>query len=173
MASQGVAAAFLESAMPHVDMLHTLARRLTDSREDAEDLVQEVMLRAYAAWQRQGAPRSMGAWLATICLNNYRSALRKRQARPRECHDDLSLERLTDPGDTELSALAQLDAGTVRVALAALSDGQRQVVTLINLCGFSTDEVARMIDIPRGTVLSRLHRGHRLLAVSLAEAVNR
>jgi RNA polymerase sigma-70 factor (ECF subfamily) len=172
-AGQHGAADFLDAALPHVDMLHTLARRLTNSREDAEDLVQEVMMRAYAAWHRQAAPRSMRAWLATSCLNGARSSGRKQQARPRELFDERALEHLSDPGDTELLALASIDADTVRLALQELSEVQRQVVTLINLCGFSTDQVARMLDLPRGTVLSRLHRGHRALAASLADRIPR
>ena len=169
----GTAHEFIESAMVHADMLHTLARRLTDAREDAEDLVQEVMLKAYGAWQRQGPPRSMGAWLATICLNSARSSSRKRQVRPREQYNERALEQVSDPSDTELLALASIDALDINRALGDLSAGQRQAISLINLCGFSTDEVARMLDIPRGTVLSRLHRGHRLLAVALADRAPR
>ncbi len=164
---------FLELAMPHADMLHTLARRLTPGREEAEDLVQEVFLRAYSAWRRQAPPRSMGAWLATICLNTWRSSGRRRQARPLECHDDAALGELREPSETEVLALARVDAATVNAAMGRLSEGQREVVTMVNLCGFSTGEVARMLDLPRGTVLSRLHRGHQSLAVHLVDRVSR
>lgn len=163
---------FLQAVMSHLDMVHTLARRLTRNREDAEDLVQEVMVRAYAA-RRDTAPQSMGAWLATICLNTARSAGRRQLARPQEYHDDIALARLPAATDTDLAALANLEAEKVQDALATLSLGQRQVITLINLCGFSTDQVARMLNIPRGTVLSRLHRGHQALAARLVDRVSR
>ena len=164
---------FLQAVMSHLDMLHTLARRLTRNRQDAEDLVQEVMMRAFAASRRQDSPQSMGAWLATICLNTARSAGRRQQARPPEYHDDNALARLPAPTDTDLAAIANIEAEKVQVALAALAPGQRQAITLINLCGFSTDEVARMLGVPRGTVLSRLHRGHQALAARLADRISR
>lgn len=163
---------FLETAMPHVDMLHTLARRLCRGREDAEDLVQEVMLRAFAAWRADNPPRSMGAWLARICVNTAASAGRRRQARPPEQHDDLALLALAEPTRTDMVALARIEADLVAAAMATLSIGQREVITLVDLCGFTSGQVARILELPRGTVLSRLFRGHQALAVILAERVS-
>ncbi len=164
---------FLETAMPHVDMLHTLARRLClGRREDAEDLVQDVMLRAFAAWRPENPPRSMAAWLGRICINTAASAGRRRQARPLEAHDDVALLALAEPTRTEVLALARIEADVIAAAMDGLSPGQREVVTLVDLCGFTTGEVARILELPRGTVLSRLFRGHQALAVGLAERVS-
>lgn len=164
---------FLETVMPHIDMLHSLSRRLCQGRDDAEDLVQEVMLRAFAAWRPEDPPRSMAAWLARICINAAASAGRRRQARPLEQHDDLALLEWAEPTRTDVLALARLEADVVASAMARLSRGQREVITLVDLCGFTTGEVARILGMPRGTVLSRLFRGHQALAALLAERVSR
>ncbi len=158
--------------MPHVDMLHTLARRLCRGREDAEDLVQEVMLRAFAAWRPENPPRSMAAWLGRICVNTAASAGRRRQARPLEQHDDVALLALAEPTHTDVLALARVEADVVAAAMEELNAGQREVITLVDLCGFTTGEVARILGVPRGTVLSRLFRGHQALAVGLADRVS-
>ncbi len=164
---------FLETAMPHLDMLHTLARRLCRGREDAEDLVQDVMLRAFAAWRPEDPPRSMPAWLGRICINTAASAGRRRRVRPIEQHDDVALFALAEPTRTDVLALARIEADAVAAAMEALSAGQRDVITLVDLCGFSTGEVGRILEVPRGTVLSRLFRGHQALAVILADRVSR
>jgi RNA polymerase sigma-70 factor, ECF subfamily len=162
---------FMEAAMPHADMLHTLARRLCRGREDAEDLVQEVLLRAYAAWHPDRPPRSMGAWLARICVNTSASAGRRRKARPHEHSDDAAMLSMAEPTRTDVLALARIQAEVVASAMSRLTPGQRVVVTLVDLCGFTSGEVARILELPRGTVLSRLFRGHQALAVTLSESV--
>jgi len=164
---------FLETAMPHVDMLHTLARRLCRGREDAEDLVQDVMLRAFAAWRPDDPPRSMGAWLARICVNAAASAGRRRKARPVEQHDDVALLAIAETSRTDTLAIARVEADLIAAAMYTLTLGQREVITLVDLCGFTSGEVARILELPRGTVLSRLFRGHQALAVTLAEQVSR
>ena len=163
--------AFLEQAMPHLDMLHSLARHHSVTREDAEDLVQESMLQAFRSWQSGTVPASMGAWLGTICLNLARSRVRRAQARPRETQDDAMLILLPGDVDVAVTALAGLEAKQVRAALTLLPDAQREAIVLVDLCGMSTAEVARALGIPRGTVLSRLHRGHRALAELVRESV--
>ncbi len=162
---------FLERAMPHLDMLHSVARLHSDSREDAEDLVQESMLQAFRSWQSGTVPTSMGAWLATICLNLSRSRVRRAQARPRETRDDEGLAALPDHVDVAVTAIARVEAEHLRRLLRRLPDGQRDAIVLVDLCGATTAEAARLLGVPRGTVLSRLHRGHLSLAALVRPVV--
>lgn len=154
--------AFLEEALPHVDMLYTLARRLTSSVQDAEDLVQETFARALAGWRRR-RPHAMPAWLATICLNMARSNYRRRRARPAEV---LEAEQRDVPSgrDTADEAIGALDADAVHSALEQLPRQQREAIVLMDLCGFTAAQVGTVLRVPRNTVLSRVHRGHKRLA---------
>lgn len=159
---------FLQEALPSLDMLYNLARRLTSSGQDAEDLVQETYLRALEGWRRK-RPQRMPPWLATICLNTARSQHRRRMARPVEV---LGAEADVAPSasDTAEEAIGALDADVVHRALARLPHQQRVAIALMDLCGFTAAQVGSMLRVPRNTVLSRLHRGHKKLAEMLEEA---
>jgi RNA polymerase sigma-70 factor, ECF subfamily len=159
---------FLQVVLPHLDMLHNLSRRLSASPEEAEDLVQDTFLRAWAAWPAT-QPSAMGPWLATICLNAARSAGRHRASRPLLRSDDSALAAAPADGDTAAEALGRVDAARVRAALARLRPEQREAIVLVDLCGLTSAEVARLVGAPRNTVLSRLHRGHKALAVLLGD----
>ena len=151
----------------HLDRLHNLARGLTSTRQDADDLVQETCLLALVGWRRQ-RPRDAAAWLTTVCLNASRSAHRRRAARPVECQADPWLARQADPSaDTASRALASVDGEQVRAALALLPAPQREAITLMDLSGFTAAETARITGAPRGTVLARVHRGRKALASML------
>jgi RNA polymerase sigma-70 factor, ECF subfamily len=161
---------FLQATLRHSDMVHALARRLAPSPLDAADIVQETYLRAYAAWGRR-RPDDLGAWLATICLNVGRDELRRRARRAVHIHDG-PIPDLVDSrgsGDTAAAAIAGIDAARVRAALWALPDGQRIAITLMDLCGFTASQVAAITGTPRGSVLSRVHRGRKALALTLSE----
>ena len=157
---------FLRATLRHADLPHTLALRLAPRPADAADIVQETYLRAFAAWQRR-RPDDAGAWLATICLNAGRDE-RRRHARRSAAMSNGPVPDLPDRADTAEAALERLGTGRIRAALWALPDSQRIAITLMDLCGFTAAQVAAITGAPRGTVLARVHRGRKALAVSLA-----
>lgn len=154
-----------------LDMLYNLARRLSDSREEAEDLLQDSIFAAWKAWERHGPPESARAWLATICLNNARSRWRRTRARPREYPDPAAGDRLVAPERVDIEALANIEAAAVHRAMAQLPQNQREAISLMSLCGFTASQSAAILGVPRSTVLSRAHRGHKALAVLLLDWV--
>jgi RNA polymerase sigma-70 factor, ECF subfamily len=160
--------AFLDAFLERLDMLHNLARGLTDSAQDAEDLVQETCLLGLRGWRRR-APDDAGAWLATVCLNAARSGHRRRAARPQEVGADDWLGELPGESDTAAQALAAVDVGRVRAALTQLPEAQREAITLMDLAGWTAASTAAIVGAPRGTVLARVHRGRKALAVLLRE----
>ena len=165
--------AFLEAALPHLDVVYRVARHASRDHHRAEDLVQETYLRAYAAFGNHRGP-STKAWLVTICLNLARSEGRRRARRPVET----ILPELHEPPALGVSvpeeALANIDRDSVGRALARLPEDQRLAIVLMDLAGHSASEVAEMLGCPRNTVLSRVHRGHqRLASILIGEDVNR
>lgn len=161
---------FLRATMGSMDLVYALARRTVDSAEDAEDLVQETYIAALKAWREHRKPRRVEPWLATICLNLARSSYRRRARRPEE----LSLEGEDRPdvrSDPERDAIAAIDRDTLIDAVRRLPEERRIAITLVDLAGFSTAEAARAMGTPKGTVLSRLHRGRRALAEMLGQVM--
>jgi len=159
---------FLQAALDHLDLLYTLARRLVPARAEADHLVQETLMRALQGWRRQ-PPDRVGPWLATICLNTARSQYRHRACRPPELLDPHPGLALPAPDDTATAAMAALIGDRVHQALWQLPAPQREAITLMDLCGFTAAQVAHMTGAPRGTVLTRVHRGHKRLAALLQE----
>jgi len=158
---------FLRATMGAVDLVYALARRMVDRPEDAQDLVQETYLAALRAWRDHRRPRKVEPWLATICLNLGRSRFRASARRPTE----VPLERIdrADPAqDPEERALDAVRRDELVAAMWRLPQEQRVALTLVDLGGFTTAEAARAMGTPRGTVLSRVHRGRRALAVELS-----
>ena len=158
---------FLEATLRHADVVHALARRLATRPADVADLVQETYLRAYAAWGRR-RPDDPGAWLATICLNVGRDELRRR-ARRKAAVDDGPVPDLPAPDDTAEAAVSNLRSDRVHLALWQLPEAQRIAITLMDLCGFTAAQTATITDAPRGTVLARVYRGRRALALRLSD----
>ena len=156
---------FLAAALRHADLLHTLALRLAPHPADAADIVQDTYLRAFAAWQRR-RPDDIGAWLATICLNAGRDE-RRRHARRSAAVSDGPVPDLPDRADTAEAALERLGTAWVKAALWTLPESQRIAITLMDLCGFTAAQVAAITGAPRGTILARVHRGRKALALSL------
>lgn len=156
---------FLAATLAHAEVIHALAARLTAPGQDAADLVQETYLRAFAAWERR-RPEDVGAWLATICLNTGRTQLRRHLRR-------VAVETASEPpdlpgaADTAHDALERIRAARVRAAMATLPEPQRIAVTLVDLCGFTSGQAATITGAPRGTILARVHRARRKLALLL------
>lgn len=158
---------FLHATMGAMELVYNLARRFTDRPEDTEDLVQETYLAAYRAWREHRRPRRVEPWIATICLNLGRSRYRHGLRRPIEVSIEDRDFRAAEVGDPESAAEAAMDREALYEAMERLPQGQRVAITLVDLAGLSTAEVARAMSTPRGTVLSRLHRGRRGLAALL------
>lgn len=159
---------FLEAFTENLDRLHNLARGLTRSRQDAEDLISETCLLALRGWRR-GAPDDAGAWFATICLNAARSAYRRTAVRPREISaEQWLLDQADSAADTADVALASVQAHRVRMAVAQLPPPQLEAIALMDLAGYTAAQTATIVGAPRGTILARVHRGRKVLARTLA-----
>ncbi len=153
-------ARFREQVLPELPVLLRVARRLTRDPVDAEDLVQDTLVRAYRAFERFDG-RHPRAWLLTILRNTHINLVRKR--RPDLLDDEVAARvpaRGADgrqDGTDEQARRDDLDP-IVRDALASLSPNHRAVVALVDLDGLSYQEAADLLDVPIGTVMSRLHR---------------
>jgi RNA polymerase sigma-70 factor (ECF subfamily) len=162
---------FLRATMGAMDLVFNLSRRLTNNRQDAEDLVQDTYLRAFGAWRDQRRPTRVEPWLATICLNLARSGYRTRARRPSEVPLEEWMVKPHPGVDPESRAIEAVEREDLYRAIRELPEEQRVAITLVDLSGFSTYEAAEAMDTPRGTVLSRLHRGRRALARLLGDRI--
>ncbi len=175
--AQGVARVkegFEEEALPHLDAVYRFALRLSGSPDQAADLVQDTFLRAYRAWDQYTPGTRAKSWLFTICRNVF---LRGRERVQR--HDELveqNVERddtLPDPLNPLWASVDTLDPegrffgelvdSEILVAVEALSEEYRAVVILSDIEGLAYQEIADVLDVPVGTVKSRLFRGRRRL----------
>jgi len=168
---------FEREALPHLDALFGTAMRLTRNRGDAEDLLQETYLRAYRFFDRYQPGTNCKAWLYRILFNAGMNFLGKKSRQPggvpfEDVESVLAgaeAAPLQAPTRGDLAALADLLDDEVQAALAAVPESFRVVVILALVEEFSYKEIAGMLDIPIGTVMSRLYRGRRLLQASLRE----
>ncbi|HKX75731.1 MAG TPA: sigma-70 family RNA polymerase sigma factor [Acidimicrobiia bacterium] len=172
-------ATFEQDAMPMAPQLYAAAMRLTRNPSDAEDLVQETFLKAFRAYHTFEAGTNLKAWLYRILTNTFINNYRRESRRPQEVElgelQDLYLYRrlaTADDGSTR-SAEDQLLDGLVEAdikrAVEELPENYRLPVLLADLEGFSYKEIAQILDIPIGTVMSRLHRGRKALERALWE----
>lgn len=163
--------AFEREALRYVSDLRAVAMRYTRNEGDADDLVQETLMRAYSAWHRFQLGTNCKAWLLRILTNNFINEYRRNTKERRWLSRE---EPLVCPGrrraaaDPEGVLMERLLSDEVKAALATLSPDYRQVVTLADLQGLSYREIASRIGCPMGTVMSRLHRGRRQLGRVLA-----
>lgn len=163
---------FREQVLSELEVLYRVARRLTRTPTEAEELLQDALLRAYRGFDGFDG-RYPRAWLLTILRNTRYNRLRKR--RPDLLDDELA-QRLPAPGvdgrqeATPERALHDEFDPLVRDALAALSANHRAVIALVDLDGLNYQEAANVIGVPVGTVMSRLHRARRNVRRNLEEA---
>lgn len=163
---------FVREAEPLMDVLSRRAQQLTRNHADAEELVQDVMLHAYRGFGSYEQGTNFKAWMFRILYNRWCSAHRTRLRRPGEVLTDYSERQVASSREPERSAeteaLAALPHSDVRTAMGNLPMGVRQAVYYTMVAGYSYAETAELLDIPLGTVLSRVHRGRNRLRIALA-----
>jgi RNA polymerase sigma-70 factor (ECF subfamily) len=171
-------ARFAELAMPHMGSLYTAALRMTRNPADAEDLVQETYLKAYRAFNTFQEGTNLKAWLYKILTNTFINSYRSRKRRPEQTElDDVEdlylyrrlggLEAATAGRSAEEEVLEHFTEGDVKDAIESLPEQFRMAVLLADVEGFSYKEIAEILDVPIGTVMSRLHRGRKALQKAL------
>jgi len=168
---------FEEEALELADQVYRVARRLVGSREEAEELVQETYIRAFRSWSSFTPGTNMRAWLFRILTNlnldRGRKIQRTPDLQPLEEGDYFLANKLAAAeGEQALDqerVVEKLSQDNVVGALSAVPHDFRDVVVLVDIGDFSYADAAQILDVPIGTVMSRLHRGRRILKQKLAE----
>jgi RNA polymerase sigma-70 factor (ECF subfamily) len=174
-----VRALFEEQALQYMDQLYAAAMRMTKNPSDAADLVQETFVKAYTAFGQFQQGTNLKAWLYRIQTNTFINNYRKNQRNPYQgTIDDLedwqlgsaqSVTQSTSTRSAEVEAIDHLPDSAVKDALQSIPEDFRLAVYFADVEGFSYQEIADIMKTPVGTVMSRLHRGRRLLRGLLAE----
>jgi RNA polymerase sigma factor (sigma-70 family) len=149
--------------------LYTVAYRLTGNREDAEDLVQEVLLRVRRGLETY-QPGSMEGWLSRIATNAFLDDVRRRKRRPEDLLPEDPDWVLPPAGAADDALAAEVLPDDVQAALHRLPEDFRAAVVLCDVVGLSYLEIGEVLDVPVGTVRSRIHRGRAMLRKALAVA---
>ncbi len=168
---------FEEEALELADQVYRVARRLVGPREEAEDLVQETYARAFRSWRSYTPGTNMRAWLLRILTNlnvdRGRRVQRAPQMQPLEESDYYLANKVASAAGEEAleqeQVVERLSQDAIVHALADINPQFRDVVVLVDIGDFSYADAAEILDIPMGTVMSRLHRGRRALKQRLAE----
>ena len=168
---------FEEEALALADQVYRVARRFVGTREEAEDLVQDTYARAFRSWQSYTPGTNLRAWLLRILTNlnidRGRRLQRPPDVQPLEEGDYYLANSSPSRGGEQVldqeRVVERLSQDSIVTALSALPHDFRDVVVLVDIGDFSYADAAQILDIPIGTVMSRLHRGRRLLKQKLAE----
>ena len=168
---------FEEEALALADQVYRVARRLVATREEAEDLVQDTYGRAFRSWRSYTPGTNLRAWLLRILTNlNLDRGRRKQRApdiQPLEEGDYFLYNKLEEasrePVSDQDAVVERLSQDDVVTALSEVPHDFRDVVVLVDIGDFTYQDAAQILDIPIGTVMSRLHRGRRILKSALAE----
>ena len=170
---------FEEEALELSDQVYRVARRLAGSREEAEDLVQQTYERAFRSWRQYTPGTNLRAWLLRILTNLNIDRGRRQQRTPQttsldnEAADYFLYNRLEsqagDDNPDEERVLERLSQDSIVDALSDVPHDFRDVIVLVDIGDFSYADAAQILDIPIGTVMSRLHRGRRILKKNLAD----
>ncbi len=170
-------ARFERDALQYTNQLYAAAMRYTKDPHDAQDLVQDTYAKAFVAFHQFEPGTNLKAWLYRILTTTFINTYRKDQRRPQISDGELedwqiydAASHTSDQGrsaeDVALDGIVDVD---VKAALAAMPEDFRMAVYLADVEGFSYKEIAEIVGVPSGTVMSRLHRGRKLLRASLAE----
>lgn len=167
---------FEQEVAPHHDALYNFALRLASDPDDANDLVQETLLKAYRFFHTFERGTNCKAWLFRIMKNSFINIYRKTSKEPDKVDYDEVEEfyhtiraESTESNDLEERIFSNVLDDDVTAALASLPEDFRTVVILCDIEGFTYDEIAEFVDTPVGTVRSRLHRGRNMLRTKLLE----
>jgi len=155
--------------------MYSAAYRLTRNAADAEDLIQETFLRAFRSFHQFEPGTNLKAWLYRILTNTFINSYRKKQREPQTVSDDevedwYLYSKMAEEGmepSAEAAVLESLPDEDVQEALSSLPEQFRMAVLLADVEGFSYKEIAEIMDVPIGTVMSRLHRGRKALERAL------
>lgn len=167
---------FNEEIIPHLDALYNFGLRLTSDPNDAEDLVQDTIVKAYRFFSSYEKGTNAKAWLFRILKNSYINNYRKKSKKPQEVdydevatfYETIRAER-TETSDLEDKMFRELIDDDISKALNDIPEDFRTVVLLCDVEDFTYEEIANMLDVPIGTIRSRLHRGRNLLKAQLLE----
>ena len=170
-------ARFEDEALALADQVYRVARRLVGTREEAEDLVQETYARAFRSWRSFTPGTNMRAWLLRILTNlnvdRGRRIQRSPQTQPLEESDYYLANKLASAAGEEAleqdQVVERMSQDAIVNALADIQPQFRDVVVLVDIGDFTYADAAQILDVPIGTVMSRLHRGRRALKQKLAE----
>lgn len=172
---------FNEEILPHLDALYNFGLRLTADPNDAEDLVQDTIVKAFRFFSSYEKGTNAKAWLFRILKNSYINNYRRKSKKPQEVdydevasfYETIRAER-TESSDLEDKMFRELIDDDLSNALDSIPEDFRTVVLLCDVEDFTYEEIANMLDVPIGTIRSRLHRGRNLLKAQLMEyATNR
>lgn len=172
---------FNEEILPHLDALYNFGLRLTADPNDAEDLVQDTIVKAFRFFSSYEKGTNAKAWLFRILKNSYINNYRRKSKKPQEVdydevasfYESIRAER-TNSSDLEDKMFRELIDDDLSNALDSIPEDFRTVVLLCDVEDFTYEEIANMLDVPIGTIRSRLHRGRNLLKAQLMEyATNR
>lgn len=167
---------FNEEIIPHLDALYNFGLRLTSDPNDAEDLVQDTIVKAYRFFSSYEKGTNAKAWLFRILKNSYINNYRKKSKKPQEVdydevatfYETIRAER-TETSDLEDKMFRELIDDELSQALDNIPEDFRTVVLLCDVEDFTYEEIANMLDVPIGTIRSRLHRGRNLLKAELMD----